>query len=343
MVAPAPDLDQVEACVAGYPAIGRVQELAALPTGRFHNSLFDVRTDLGRFVLKILTTHTEESTEPRYDYIASVIENVSTLGVKGPLPIENDSGLRLTPCGAFSAILSEYIEGQDFERDSLRHQHAAGSLLARIHSASSDFTPRGSCWADGLEGFFVCDGALLNSLPATPEGVAVRDRYQLIVHWCRQVHHELQAAGHTRLPRAVVHSEYVVKHLRMSGDRVVGLLDFEYTYQDARAVDVALALEDFPCSSRGARDFNDGRMRAFLSAYNAAGAPLLPEEISALPVVLKAWCLDSLSYWIHRLARTHERLTLFDIEERISQDLRYLDWWDANGSTFAERVGELAR
>jgi len=338
----ASDLAQIEDCIARYPAIGPVHSCESLPAGRFHNALFEVRAASGRYILKILTTHSEESTEARYDYIASAMGEISTLGVRCPFPVKNGSGLNLTPCGGHPAVLSEYIEGTDFRRDSLNHQRGAGDLLGRIHSATASFVPRKTCWIGGIDSFFVRDDALSAKLPDTHDGASVQDRFDGIVDWCLEVSRELEDRRYGTLPRGVVHSEYVVKHLKMAGDQVAGLLDFEYTFRDARAIDVALALEDFPCSSRGARDFSDERIRAFLSAYNAAGAPLLPEEIAALPVLLKAWCLDSLGYWVHRLARTGEHPGLFDMAERTSQDLRYLDWWDANGSAFADRVARLS-
>jgi Ser/Thr protein kinase RdoA (MazF antagonist) len=155
-----------------------------------------------------------------------------------------------------------------------------------------------------------------------------------------EIESELRQAGYCRLPRALVHSEYVAKHVRMRDDRVVGLLDFEYVSRGARAVDVALALDDFPCSARERMDFDEDRIRPFLAGYNSSGSSLSDAEVNALPLVLKAWCADSLGYWIRRVARTAKPIALFDVRQRVREDLQYIDAWGARAPAFVAMVSK---
>ena len=334
------DNHAIEACIRKYPDIRHPQEVVPFQPGAFHNALYEIRTARGHFVLKLLQTHDRESTEARYEYLASVMERASSLLVKAPLPIRNECGHLLTPCGEVRGVLSEYIPGKPFERENSCHQEAAGRLLGLFHKAMADFVPRGTCWIGELGTFFPSWDLPLERIPTPHERDAIREHYSELMERCLRTREELLALRYPELPRAVIHSEYVVKHLRMEDRQVTGLLDFEYTYRDARVVDVALALEDFPCSGRGVRDFSFDRIQTFLHSYNASGVALQPEEISSIPTLLKAWCLGSMGYWIRRVISTGETITLFDVGERLMDDLRYIDWWDAHGQQFVARCLE---
>ena len=68
------DNHSIEVCISKYPDIGNPQEIVPFKQEAFHNALYDIQTAGGHFVLKLLQTHDRESTEARYEYLASVME-----------------------------------------------------------------------------------------------------------------------------------------------------------------------------------------------------------------------------------------------------------------------------
>jgi len=334
-------LDAVWACVAKYQYIDRIRDLCICESGRFHNTVFQVTTDGATFFLKVLTTHPDESTESRYEYIADVMGQAAGLGIDVPMPIRNDDGFLLTPCGDWSAVASKGVGGEPFRRGSLQHQHAAGRFLGAWHRAMAEYHPRGTCWIGKLGSFFASDASLYESLPDTAQGEVLREHQDQLTSRFQRIESEMGQAGYSRLARAVIHSEYVAKHVRMGERGVVSLLDFEYVSRDVRAMDIALALEDFPCSSRGRMDFIRDRTQAFLAGYSLSGSPLTVAEINAIPVLLRAWYADSLGYWIRRLARTGQAITLFDVRQRVNEDTQYIDSWRSRAPEFVAMLLEV--
>jgi Ser/Thr protein kinase RdoA (MazF antagonist) len=337
-----PDTQAVRDCARRYPAIGQVQDVQPFGAAQSHTGAYRVRTDNGSFVLQVLSTHPYGATESRLDYICSVMEKVIALGVQAPLPIRNDQGRRLTPFGRYFAVLSAHIEGAPFERDNVKHHAAAGTFLGMFHKATSDFTPRGTSWVGKLDADVVLDGALLKSLPATAQGEALRQSWDGLLSRSRQISDELAAQGYSRLPAAVLHSEYVAKHLRMKDNAVCALLDFEYTYREARALDVAIAMEDLPCSARGRMDFDYAKVRTFLRAYDSAGAPLQPGELASFPALLRALHFASLGFLVMWVLKVGNRPSDLDVKGRMARDLARIDWWHAHGSEFVARAAEAA-
>ena len=335
-----PDINTIKSCISKYSLIGWLENISPVKEGKFHNILYHIGTNKGHFVLKVLTTHHYESTESRYEYITSVMDKISNLGIKVPMPIRNDNHLLLTPCGRYKAVLSEYIDGQLFQRHNLQHQASAGNFLGMFHKATFDCRPRGTCWLRELDSYFILNKSLEDLLPLTPEAYVIREHFEELMERSIKIHNEFRACNYSHLPRTVIHSEYVVKHLKMANGHVSGLLDFEYTRRDARGLDVALALEDFPCTRREGRDFNYDGIRAFITAYNSCGMPLQQSEITSFPTLLKAWYLACITYWVEYVIRTKNKIILFgiDMRDRITENFGDIDWWDIHGDEFVARV-----
>ena len=334
--------DDVARCLERYPSIGAVTDIIRL-TGAFHNTVFRVRTEGGEFYLKVLSTHSAESTEERYRYVSWVMERVRALGVEVPLPIRNRDNLMLTPCGPFPSALSAAVNGEAFEEEDLAHQRAAGRLLGEFHRIVAGATPPGSYWLKELGGYLLEDPSRLDSIPVVPESALIRERFGELVDRSRRLRRELIAAGYERLPRSIVHAEFSGKHLRMKGDRITGLLDFEYVGPEARALDLGRALTSF-CDI-GPEAASDGLTRAgaFLRGYAETGPGLGERELAALPVLVKTWDFETITFWTRKAIQTGDWAIPFLRLERIEYFLRRVDWWEAHGGECADRLVALLR
>jgi len=332
---------EVGQCLSAYAGIGSIEEIKPMQ-GAFHNTLYRVTTDRGVFYLKVLSTHPLESTEERYQHIAAVMGRVASLGLQAPLPLRNRRGLLLTRCGPLPAVLSAEVTGEPFDESDLVQVGAAGRALARVHEATRDLATRRDCWLGELGDFLVTEEALAWSLPETSEGAAIRERLGELVARSGRIAQELATGSYQRLPRTVIHSEYCAKHLRVCGSEVTGLLDFEYAHPNARALDVALALTHFRCIGPEADEYGTQRARAFLSAYNCCAPRLADEELLAVPLLVKVWDFECITFWVHHVARTRNSTAGFDLRERIATSLRSVDWWQQHSAESREALQRAA-
>jgi homoserine kinase type II len=97
------------------------------------------------------------------------------------------------------------------------------------------------------------------------------------------------------LPVIAVHGDYHPGNLKFFGDKVVAVLDFDWSHMDHRVYDIGLAV--FYCCVSWQED-SDGwvqldRIRRFLGAYQRSAGqhswvePFLPEETACLPQMIQ--------------------------------------------------------
>ncbi|MGH3148569.1 MAG: phosphotransferase, partial [Rubrobacter sp.] len=123
------------------------------------------------------------------------------------------------------------------------------------------------------------------------------------------------------------------------GDRVSGVLDFEFSSPDLRAMDFAVGLFAFGVS---ARNVEGGwpPIEAFAAGYRRRVA-LSPEEIGALPMLLRLREAVTLVHWAGRL---RQGLTTEGELARRSGDMLELDGWLSRyGEELVRRVENTAR
>ena len=122
----------------------------------------------------------------------------------------------------------------------------------------------------------------------------------------------------------------------MLGDRVSGLLDFEFASPDLRAMDLTVGLCAFGVAARK----TGGEwplIEAFARGYQRRVA-LTREEIDALPTLLRLREATALVHWVGRLRRD---LTTEDNIARRAQDLLGLDdWLRSHGGELIRRGGD---
>jgi homoserine kinase type II len=212
---------------------------------------------------------------------------------------------------AFYAIF-DYLPGEDRytwvgPRCSRRELRASGRLLAQFHSDLATFAPPGRRAEPKIIELLDVIAGAWSECRARTTGTSF-DRY-VAAHF-DEVRESIagtsevlrRAAG--SLPETIIHSDYHPGNLKFEGQRISGLVDFDWAKVDLRAFDVGLALWYF-CTSweRGA----DGRLRleatrAFLEGYQerllepAEIAPLSAAEIELLPHLVQAGNLYVL-YW----------------------------------------------
>ena len=105
---------------------------------------------------------------------------------------------------------------------------------------------------------------------------------------------------HGDLPRGPVHGDLFRDNALFEGDRLTGVVDFNYACDEAWLFDLAVTANDWCSDEDGALERT--RVEALLTAYHGQ-RPLAPIERGAWPVLLRQ---AALRFWLSRLADYHQ-------------------------------------
>jgi homoserine kinase type II len=140
------------------------------------------------------------------------------------------------------------------------------------------------------------------------------------------------------LPQQIIHSDLGGSNLLLVGDRVSGVLDFEFASLDLRAMDLAVAIGLMgPVPDHYALDLNVVRT---LAAGYGEWIQLTPEEIAVVPDLLR---LRGAVTTVHRLGRWKEGLSFSHaVETRIRANLALMEWVDAHRGALIDALSGAA-
>ncbi len=194
--------------------------------------------------------------------------------------------------------ISEFVEGRPYQTGNLRQLRQVARALATYHQLVAAFQPgapipHGELVHTSLAQRFAAMPAgatpgqhddpralqLLAELPAVLEECATALR--------------LLGRVYPSLPQLIIHAGCRRGSAFFRGDQLAAMLDFDSAHQEARALDLAVALHDFakiyglPSSPDFKVPLDLEVVAQFLSAYQEV-TPLEPAEIEALPALLAA-------------------------------------------------------
>ena len=204
-------------------------------------------------------------------------------------------------CAGYPAVLSAAVAGDEFHEEVLAQQESAGRTLGEFHRRAAASTPRGRSAFRPLGGYLLRDKLQLDGLPDIPERAAIFEAADMLLARSHCIGQELEACGFDTLPRSAVHCDLTGSHLRVCGDRVCGVLDFEYTCFEARVLDLGRSLTQLFCIGREAEEDGPERTRAFLRGYNSAGWPVEERELAALPLAVKTFDFEVVVFPLHQM------------------------------------------
>ncbi len=272
-----------------------------------NNLSYPVTTPSGHYVLRI-HQNTADPERVRYEHTVLTHLAQSALSFAVPAPIPTRSGATLAPvpddeertlAALFPLIAGRHPQG------SAQQRRLCGRALAELDHALARITlpaPPGTLTPFGSVTRIHPDPAvpqpreMLESLPLEPT-----QRAQLT----RVIGH-LDAAVpmlYRSLPQQLVHRDFAASNVLMDGDRVTGVLDFEFAGPDLRVVDLARSLSQFTINPWSSPDGWQG-VAAFARGYRER-AELGSHEAAALPDAMRLYRLMSL---VHREGRRRRGL-----------------------------------
>ena len=334
----------VMACLSGYPALGEIGSATPAPDADWHghNASFRVLCDAGEFYLKVLITHPNLSTEEHYEFQEWAMGHFAAIGVHTPIPLRNAAGKQVTPCAGYPAVLSAAVPGDEFHEEILAQQESAGQVLGEFHRRAAQSTPRGRSVLKPLGSYLLHHAAVVDDLPDIPERPAIQRVAPDLVRRSERIARELEACGYATLPRSAVHHDFTGVHLRVSGDRVCGVVDFEYASLDPRIMDVGRSMTQLFCIGREAEEDGPDRARAFLRGYGSAGWPLEERELAAFPLAVKTFDFEVVTYPLHQMLETGRPFPGLNLDHRLGYWLMRVDWWEEHGDEVGAQLLERA-
>ncbi len=268
--------DQLEHFLKRYQ-LGKAIEFKPIAAG-ITNSNYYLDTGEGRFVLTLY----EHMSDDELEYVLSLQCHLAANGVRCAEPLADRRGELFSSLNNRPTAIIGRIEGEVASQPNLAQCAEVGAELARFHLAGADFrgfrpNPRGIDWV-----------------------VAVRDmlREHLDEADLLAIEASLLAARRfdiDSLPRGAIHADLFHDNALFDGDRLAGVLDFDYACSDSFVFDIAVLLNDW-CIDGGYRLLPE-RVDAVLEAYRQQ-RPLEPLEQEALPLMLR---LAALRFWLSRL------------------------------------------
>jgi homoserine kinase type II len=292
-----------------------------------NNSVHLVETGTGSFVARLYRNHTDPA---RLRFECAVLEALQASGLpfSVPTPIPTVTGER-------------YVRLKNEQEDILV------TLTARIAGQAPQCANLEQA-TDAGEALGVLDLALRRLDPQLPEGATSWRSYGDLEHCHPMVPDpyqgilELPIAGDARrrlleryqwlsaripslyasLPKQLSHEDYGPSNVLMEGNRVTGVLDFEFCAQDVRAMDLTVALSWWPAATFGTGD-EWPILLAFTQGF-ARRVSLSAEEVATIPTLYQLRAYTSL---IHRLGRCRQGLSsLQAVVERAQGALEREAW-----------------
>ena len=264
-------------------ALGEYISHAGIAAG-IENSNYFLDTTEGRFILTVF----ERMNPAELPYFMQLMHFLAGRGFPCPDVQCQRNGDVLFDVGGKRACIVSCLPGMTVDRLNERQLHAAGTMLARLHQAGSDFAEHR---ANPTCMRWICETG--RALEADMAGRFGQEAVRLLTE-------ELdwqQAQKPVSLPEGVIHADYFCDNILFSGNAVTGVIDFYYACDGMYAYDLAIAAHALAIDPQSA---DTVRMHALLSGYEAERR-LSVAERAAWPRLLR---LAAVRFWVSRLHDT---------------------------------------
>jgi homoserine kinase type II len=302
-----------------------------------NNSVHLLETASGTYVVRLYRNHIDSA---RMTFETSVLTALQNMGlpfaVPAPIPTRTGELYAWVSSGAekMPATLTPFLSGTPAQPGHLRQAAAAGEALGVLDVALAQVPvpAAGISWRsygdlEHCHQLVPDPRAGILQLPVTGEATRrLLERYDELI--------EQVPALYANLPQQLSHEDYAPSNILMEGERVTGVLDFEFCARDLGIMDMTVALSWWPVGELGT-----GKewpvIEAFCSGY-ACQKHLTWEEIAAIPTVYDLRAYTSL---IHRLGRYRQGVSSLEaVVERAYSALERHRWQAENSQRLVDTV-----
>lgn len=250
------------------------------------------------------------------------------LPFRTPLPVRNRSGATFSalPDGRLAAVF-RYIDGERPSPGRPEHAaalgEAAGTLVKALGSVRLASRPQYSPYYELAKTYAAMSKPLFLSL--SDRSAVLADKRDALARIQREREHAERLSGElAKLPRQWIHGDLVFNNSLCAGDRIVGVLDFEFVTIDCRAMELAVIAVDLLKPSLPQAEAS---IAAAAEGFGRSAA-LTKEERELLPALMKLRLLDVA---LHFAVRHTEGLDPDEVLAGILEGTMYgLDWLERN-------------
>lgn len=249
-------------------ALGEVEALDPVAHG-VENTNYRAHVDGRDYALTLFERRVREEDLP---FVFALTAHLADKGYPAPRPQAHPEGGVVGRLNDRPAAWIAWLPGDWPRAPSPAQLDAGGAALADLHEASDDFafapaTPNRygpAAWRDLAD-------ACRARAPDDPLGAELAAAVTAIsARWPRD------------LPTGAIHGDYFPDNVLYEGDRVTGVIDYYFACVDARAYDLAVAINAWAFDAAGA--FQADACARFCRAY-ADRRPLAAAERAALPTL----------------------------------------------------------
>ena len=257
--------------------LGRCRGLRPIAAG-VTNTNYYLETDAGSFVLTLYEHHSDDE----LDYILGLQQHLAARSVHCSFPVVDRRGELYSNLNRRPAAIIHQLAGDVVDTPSREHCQVIATELARFHLAGQNFdairpNPRGLDW-------LVAARDMLDS-----ELSADDDR---LIDACLQ---DFRGADLHDLPHGAIHADLFHDNALFDGERLGGIIDFDYACSDLFVFDIAVLLNDWCVDGIG--ELDPELVAAVIEAYQRERS-LERRELEALPLLLR---IAALRFWLSRL------------------------------------------
>lgn len=259
----------------------------------FNNTTCYVWAEGAHYVFRVYDNHNRSAL---IEYELAVIAALDRRGLsfQVPVPVPNNRGeqitrLENTKCG----VLFRFIEG---DCPGYEHAYLVGSAVGELSSALSQIKVGIKSPYTGSHHIYsvhplVTKERLLEFLLRPPAPLTLEQTGPFAGELRRM---EMRSDEFASLPRQIVHGDLMFANMLVSGDRITGVLDFEFCSPDIRAMELAICLTRYVESEE-----KWPYAEHFISGYSEHYS-LSRSEIEMIPDLIRLRYMVS---FIHHLGR----------------------------------------
>jgi homoserine kinase type II len=267
-------------------AVGTLTRLE--PTrGGIENTNYFLDTTAGAWVLTLF----ERLAREELPFYLQLMKHLAARGIPVPDPQADAAGALLHTLKGKPAALVNRLPGAHRMAPDEADVAALGSVLARLHLAATDFTPR-QPHGRGLDWIAATVPVVLPHLDAERAALIADE-----LAWQRRV---AATPAYAALPRGPIHADLFRDNVMFDRERLTGLFDFYFAGVDTWLFDLAVCLNDW-CIDLDSGRLVEERARAFVAAYDASRR-LESTELRLLPALMRQ---AALRFWTSRLWDLH--------------------------------------
>lgn len=285
--------------LAHYPLVNSHDLVSVESSGP--NDTFTVQAnDRGRYVLRHYRRNQDES---RVAFQLRFQQHLFRQGFPIPQVLLAEDGQTFVVVGQQPWALFSFIEGQEYDYASPQQVIEAGRRLAQLHLAATSFdeTEIAVGWGGNFRSFWIesSDVVGFRDLFARRD---VEDDLAFWLSWWQWARETWPIERVETLPYGWIHGDYHGQNLKFTGDRMVGLFDFDVIFRGPSALDAAYGMVMFARERPHSYVLRQEFAKLFLGAYQESRA-LKAVEIESMPVLVLANLAGSISLFRH-----HHRL-----------------------------------